>query len=119
VVLGNKISRFFKGVKDKFNSFAKKQTTDAIRKDTTEKVSEIANNGKRQKGKRYRISRWTKLSWISKIYSLTFNGLGKESRIHLAKNWFGTFSPVGRFNFKRGSRDSKNSLQKRQREIQL
>lgn len=105
MVLGNKISRFFKGVKDKFNSFAKKQTTDAIRKNTTEKVSESVRD--RSRKRKVKTSRWSKLSWTRKILSLTFNELGEKSRVYLAKNWFGTFSPVGDFNFKRGSRTPK------------
>lgn len=107
MVLGNKISRFFKGLKQKFDSFTHKKTDDAVSKNTAQRVSESVSNGKRKR--KQRSSRWSKYTWLIKISRLTWEKLSGKDRVYLAKNWFGNFRPVGKFNFKRGSKTLSNS----------
>lgn len=105
-MVGNKISRFFKGVKDKFNSFIQKQTDAKVLKTDTKEISESIRSGNRKR--KVRRSRWSKQSWIKQILSATSSKLSKEESIYLAKHWFGNFSGIKPFQFKRGSRTLSN-----------
>ena len=101
----NKVSRMFKGIKDKFNSFIKAKEDVAIRKDTSETVSESVKNSRKKR--KVKFSRWSRLSWILQIRSITSSKLSEQESIYLAKNWFGNFRGVRKFRFKRNSKTPK------------
>lgn len=104
-MVGNKISGFFEGVKDKFNSFIQKQTDVKVLKTDTKEISKSIRD--RNRKRKIKTSRWSKLSWIKQILSITSSKLSKEESIYLAKHWFGNFSGIKPFQFKRGSRTPK------------
>lgn len=103
MVLGNRISRFFKTVKQKFTSFVQNETTKKVLQIRKDEISEIDD-----KENRKRKHRWSNSNWLARIFNSTSKNLTQKEREVLAKNWFGNFHPVEKFHFKRGSKTKKS-----------
>jgi hypothetical protein len=102
VVSNNRVSQFFKRVSQKLSIFTKTKKDEAVLKVNTKQISETVDS----QNKKHK-SRWSNSNWWAKIFSSTSNELTKEQREILAKNWFGNFSPIGKFYFARGSKTKK------------
>ena len=102
MVLGNRVSQLFKTAKQKLTSFVQRKKDVSVLKVNTKQISETVDKENRKSK-----SRWSNSNWIAKILGATHFKLSLKEREHLAKNWFGTFSPVMKFQFRRGSKTPK------------
>lgn len=104
MVLGNRVSQLFKTAKNKFSSFIQKKTDTKVLKAKQDEISEVVDKENRKSK-----SRWSNSNWLARILGSTSNKLSVKEREILARNWFGNFSPVGKFQFRRGAKTKKAS----------